>query len=196
VTPYRWTHGYQHSGYRRTLERERERETDRHTDRQRERQRESKEVPPQPTKSLGVSFRKTTTERIFCYENNQQDAYVYIQLRTAAFKAYCAIRVRRSNFRHQTSPRVSPRESTQRRKVELWAKNVREFCLNGYLQVTFRDLLHAVKLRHGTDGFTSPPKEGVLRIFSPTKSDGFGPGANPRTWVPKANTLPLDHRSR
>jgi hypothetical protein len=33
------------------------------------------------------------------------------------------------------------------------------------LHVTFRDLLHAVKLRHGTDGFTSPPKEGVLRIF-------------------------------
>ena len=31
----------------------------------------------------------------------------------------------------------------------------------------FRDLLRAVKLRHGTDGFTSPPKEGVLRIFSP-----------------------------
>jgi len=31
----------------------------------------------------------------------------------------------------------------------------------------FRDLLHAVKLRHGTDGFSSPPKEGMLRIFSP-----------------------------
>jgi hypothetical protein len=30
------------------------------------------------------------------------------------------------------------------------------------------------KVRHGTDGFTSPPKEGVLRIFSPEKSDGFG----------------------
>jgi len=38
----------------------------------------------------------------------------------------------------------------------------------------FRDLLHAVKLRHGTDGFTSPLKEGVLRIFLPQKSDGFG----------------------
>jgi hypothetical protein len=25
--------------------------------------------------------------------------------------------------------------------------------------------LHAVKLRHGTDGFTSPPKEGVLLIL-------------------------------
>jgi len=31
----------------------------------------------------------------------------------------------------------------------------------------FRDLLHAANLRHGTDGFTSPPTEGVLRIFSP-----------------------------
>ena len=79
------------------------------------------------------------------------------------FKAYCAIWVRRSNFRHQ----ASPRESTQRRKVELWAKNVREFCLNAEFHVTFRALLHAVKLRHGTDGFTPPPKEGVLRIFSP-----------------------------
>jgi hypothetical protein len=27
---------------------------------------------------------------------------------------------------------------------------------------------------HGADGFTSPPKEGVLRIFSSEKSDGFG----------------------
>ena len=49
----------------------------------------------------------------------------YFQLRTAGFKAYCAIWVRRSNFRHQASPRVSLRESTQRRKVELWARNVR-----------------------------------------------------------------------
>ena len=43
--------------------------------------------------------------------------------------------------------------------------------------VTFRDLLHAVNLRHGTNGFTSLPKEGVLRIFfalkNPTASTGF-----------------------
>jgi hypothetical protein len=42
--------------------------------------------------------------------------------------------------------------------------------------VAFRDLLHAVNLRHGTDGFTAPPKEGVLRIFfalkNPTASAG------------------------
>jgi hypothetical protein len=33
------------------------------------------------------------------------------------------------------------------------------------ISTPFRDLLHVVKLRHGTDGFTSPPKEGALRIF-------------------------------
>jgi hypothetical protein len=37
-----------------------------------------------------------------------------------------------------------------------------------------RDFLHAAKLRHGTDSYTSPLKEGMLRIFSPEKSDGFG----------------------
>jgi len=58
-----------------------------------------------------------------------------------------------------------------------------------------RYLLHTANLRHETDGFTSPPKEGVLRIFSPLKIRRLRPGLNPRTWVPKASTLPLDHRS-
>jgi hypothetical protein len=62
------------------------------------------------------------TAVLFCF-------IIIFNLRTAAFKAYCAIWVRRSNFRHQAFPRVSPCESTQRRKVELWARNVREFCL-------------------------------------------------------------------
>ena len=62
--------------------------------------------------------------------------------------------------------------------------------------VTFRDLLHAVNPRHGTDGFASLPKEGVLRIFLPRKIRRLLPGLNPRTWVPKASTLLLDHRSR
>ena len=51
-------------------------------------------------------------------------------------------------------------------------------------------LLHAVNMRHGTNGFTSLPKEGVLRIFSPWKIRRLRPGLNPRTWVPKASTLP------
>jgi hypothetical protein len=71
-----------------------------------------------------------------------------------------------------------------------------KFCLNVEFHVIFKDLLHAVKLRHGTDGFTSPPKEGVLRIFFTLKIRRLRPGANPRTWVPKASMLPLDHRSQ
>ena len=43
----------------------------------------------------------------------------------------------------------------------------------------FKDILHAANLRHGTDGFTSPPNEGVLRIFFalkiPTASAVFEP---------------------
>ena len=66
----------------------------------------------------------------------------------------------------------------QRRKVELWARNCREFCRKWRLPLHFWVLLHAVNLRHGTDGFTSTPKEGALRIFSPEKSDGFG-----RVWT-------------
>jgi hypothetical protein len=47
-------------------------------------------------------------------------------------------------------------------------------------------LLHAVKLRRGTDGFTSPPKEGVLRIFSAV----FEP-ANSGTKEQHATSRPL-----
>jgi hypothetical protein len=36
---------------------------------------------------------------------------------------------------------------------------IREFCLNADFHVTFRDLLHAANLRHGTDGFTSLRRE-------------------------------------
>ena len=56
----------------------------------------------------------------------------------------------------------------------------------------FRDLLHAANLRHGTEGFTSPPKEGVLRIFFALKKiRRLRPGLNPRTWILKASTLHL-----
>ena len=55
-----------------------------------------------------------------------------------------------------------------------------EFCLKiSDFHVTFRDLLHAVNLRHGTNVFPSLPKEGVLRTFfalkNPTASAGFEP---------------------
>jgi hypothetical protein len=121
---------------------------------------------------------------------------LFIQLRTAVFKAYCAIWVRRSNFRHQASPRVSPRGSTQRPKVKLWARNVRKFCLNADFNVTFRDRLHAVQLRHGTDGSTSPPKEGVLRTFFALKIRRHRAGCEPANLGTKGqHPTSIDHRS-
>jgi hypothetical protein len=71
-----------------------------------------------------------------------------------------------------------------------WTGNrTSKFCLNAYFRGTFRDLLHAANLRHGNNGFTSLPKEGMLRIFTPLKIRRLRPGLNLRTWVPEASTL-------
>jgi hypothetical protein len=112
------------------------------------------------------------------------------QLCIADFKAYCAILVRRSNFHHQASPRVSSRESTQRRKVELWARNVRQFCLNADLHVTCRKATTGDRLLY----FPSERRRG--EDFFALKIRRLRPGVNPRTWVPKASTLTRHHRSR
>jgi hypothetical protein len=46
---------------------------------------------------------------------------------------------------------------------ETWVRNGGfEFCLRNISIHARKVLLHAVNLRHGTDGFTSPPKEVVL----------------------------------
>jgi hypothetical protein len=42
---------------------------------------------------------------------------------------------------------------------------------------------------HGTDSFTSPPEEGMLRIFTSVKIQRLRPGSNPRPWVPEASML-------
>ena len=63
--------------------------------------------------------------------------------------------------------------------MELWARKFPVILPKFRLPLKFRDLLHAANLRHGTDGFTSPPKESVLRIFfcpkNPKVSAGFEP---------------------
>jgi hypothetical protein len=63
--------------------------------------------------------------------------------------------------------------------------------------VNRRVLLHAANLRHGIDAFTSLPKEGMLWIFSPEKSDGFGrvrtpPSRNLLQWTIQ---LPTHHNN-
>jgi len=83
----------------------------------------------------------------------------------------------------------------QQRKVELWARNGQEFCRKWRLPRHFWVLLHAVNLRHGTKGFTSPLKEGVLRIFSPEKSNGFSWVWTRELRYQRPACLPLDHWS-
>ena len=72
---------------------------------------------------------------------------------------------------------VSPPETLVVKGGTTWASNFdRKLRLP---RIHFRILLHAANMRHGTNGFTSLPKEDVLRIFfalkNPTASAGFGP---------------------
>ena len=99
-------------------------------------------------------------------------------------------------FHHQVPARPPRRERSQRRKWEMWARMLSSNFAEMTTSTPFRDLLRAANLRHATDGFTSPPKEGVLRNFSPLKFRRLRLGLNPRTWVLKASTLLLDHRNR
>ena len=82
----------------------------------------------------------------------------------------------------------------QQRKVETCARNSREFCRKWRLSRHFWVL--DVNLRQETDGFTSPPKEGALRIFSPEKSDGFGRVRTRELGYQRPARSPIDHRSR
>ena len=65
----------------------------------------------------------------------------------------------------------------QQRKVELFVgeKCSYKFWPRIRLPCNSRDLLHAANLQHGTDGFTSPPKEGFFALKNPTTSAGFEP---------------------
>jgi hypothetical protein len=58
---------------------------------------------------------------------------------------------------------------------EKWLVNL---ACNSDFHVNHRVLLQAASLQHGTDGFTSPPKEGMVWIFPPknlTASDEIKP---------------------
>ena len=87
---------------------------------------------------------------------------------------------KRSHVRRQMPPHLpTTREILVAKGGTMWARINQKFCPRLRLPRQFRDLLHAANLRHGTHGFASLPKEGVLRIFSPWKilmaSAGFEP---------------------
>jgi hypothetical protein len=81
----------------------------------------------------------------------------------------------RSNFRYKRPPAS---EATLANPVAeggtMGEKWPRSFAEKATTSTSLLGSFTCCKARHGTDGFTSSPREGVLRIFSPEKSDGFG----------------------
>jgi hypothetical protein len=73
-------------------------------------------------------------------------------------------------------------------KSEEWTKEW-EFCLLQYLIYLKGSLTCREILRHGTPGFTSHPKKGVLLIFIALKNPSLRLGLNPRPLGPVASTL-------
>jgi hypothetical protein len=109
-------------------------------------------------------------------EHSQQDGFYRMPL-PAARQTPNLGRTRdleRSNFRHKSPPASEATLANPAAEGgtlgEKWPRILPNVATSTSLlgSFTFR------KARHATDGFTSPPKEGVLRIFSPEKSDSFG----------------------
>jgi hypothetical protein len=72
-----------------------------------------------------------------------------------------------------------------------------EFCLRNISIHARKVLLHPVDLRHGTDGFTSPPTEVVLRIFITLKNPSTSAGIEPANLGSSGeHASPLVHRVR
>jgi hypothetical protein len=66
------------------------------------------------------------------------------------------------------APRTDGVRDLWQRKGELWARNCRmNLAYNCDFHGNCKNFVRATKLRHVTDGFTSPPKKGALRMFSP-----------------------------
>ena len=88
---------------------------------------------------------------------------------------------RRSHLLRQVPSCPTTRETSRSgRWNSSWARKCSyKFRLRIRLPRNSRDLLHAANLRHGTNGFISPSKKGVLKIFfalkNPTASAGFEP---------------------
>ena len=83
---------------------------------------------------------------------------------TAASVAYCTIPLfsKRSYFGRQVPLASTTRDSPLAAKGGTMGE---KWWPNGAWDMHPGFFLHAANLRHGTDNFTSLPKEGVLRIF-------------------------------
>jgi hypothetical protein len=157
--------------------------------------------------SLGKKLPITTLDRGvcklhswfgFCEETSvsQLDSSLFVYTTThRSLKAYCAIWVRRPNFRHQASARVTMREHPAAEGGSVGEKCpgiLPKFRLPRYIQESFT----CRKATTWDRWLYFPSEERRAEDFFALKIRRLRPDVNPRTWVPKASTLPLDHRSR
>jgi hypothetical protein len=95
--------------------------------------------------------------------------------------AFAAVRDRLTGRAFRLDPDVTVRAIWQCQ--ETWVRNGRLNLAYGSTTTGSSScpkvLLHAVNLRHGTDGFTSPPKEVVLQIFITLKNPSTSVGIEP-----------------
>jgi hypothetical protein len=85
--------------------------------------------------------------------------------------AFCtALCFRRSHLYRQMAlrPQTTRETSSSERRV-LWETDDRQFCRKLRIKCHCWDLLYAANLRHWTDSFTFPPKEGALTVFAALK---------------------------
>jgi hypothetical protein len=88
---------------------------------------------------------------------------------------------------HQSSLAILPAEFSSIKSRENY-----EFSLRSIFVHTSKWFFTCRKiLRHEADGFASPPKDGVLRIFIAFKNASLRPGWNPRTLWRMADTLTI-----
>jgi hypothetical protein len=94
---------------------------------------------------------------------------------------------------HQSSVAVLPAETSGGNRMN-GRRNENFACQ--YLQYLKGSLTCRKILRHGTSGFTSDPKEGVLRIFIALENSSPRSGLNPRPLGPVASTLIITPQRR
>ena len=91
---------------------------------------------------------------------------------------------------------VSPPETLAVKGGTTWARNGRQFRPKAATSTHTLSGPFTCRKYATWDKRLFFPSEGRRgEIFSPWKIRLLRPGLNPRTWVPKASTLPLDHRS-
>jgi hypothetical protein len=76
----------------------------------------------------------------------------------------------RSNFRHKRPPAPEATLANPAAEGGIMGEKWPRLLPKVETSTSLLGSFSCRKARHGTDGFTSPPKEGVLRIFSPPKN--------------------------